>query len=923
MKNSTNWIKKILCLSLIFIKFSVGSFFAQDCSPDVVAPFLSVKSNYTVYLDIASEYNLRAEEMVSLCIDNCTPPDKMRYSFSEVASDNEKKIQRNTNFPLDLAVFAIDQAGNIAKAIGKISISTCTQTLVCNDALKFSIQKGGSLPLSVDQFLEGSYCRDHIFEISYYNGSIFLPIVQIDESLPRLFQYRVEDSVTGNYCWGEVSYGLFGVCDPEGEFKFSNNSVTTNCIQDADPRDVGYPFPTHYKVEQTGSLQTYDVEYNPACPRISVSYTDQLVTKECNDPNTAEITRIWTAIFPGGSNKQFTQLVKFERTLNGIFSNLHNYDGLDLPKLNCKDKWPRKDGFIPVPEFTGRPISNSCIRMEAKYNDLIIPVGPTPCGEDYKIIRTWTVVNWCSGEIYNHNQVFKIYCGTDTIPPVAICNEKATFAVPSSGEVTLFPEMLDNASFDNCGGLSFSFDKEEFIKSLKFNILDAGKTMDVTLFVTDLSGNQTSCIVTVNFVFKGNGPNTKNIIGGKLLNYNLESIGVQNNFNFNLNDELNIIPLYACGEPVNFSNLDYSLCIDTANNTQSGFLIPGVKVPNVRSGVTTFDIVQIIKNLLGVLKFNSYQAIAADADCDNKITIFDIFDLRRLVLGITNKLSCDDVQFYSDNIAKPQLIKEIKLQNLPRFDYNIVPVKKGDINGNGIFVQNPIIEVRSGEKFSFFVDNFNVRIDQTYDIWVRSAEEYKVYGVQIGQLFDEKKIEILDITSPLLNLVKESDYTINEGGDWRCLLINPNISLMTISGGFLKIRVRSKFEGMVNEAMSSTHFPIPLFVISSDIELSIPTLESKAITSTADEKIGNLGYLNVFPNPFNDNFKIELDNESVGAIMLEIYTLEGKKLFQNTYFVSSAKNYINMNAKLFPGAGVYLMVLNNGSRIYKKLLIKK
>ena len=198
-----------------------------------------------------------------------------------------------------------------------------------------------------------------------------------------------------------------------------------------------------------------------------------------------------------------------------------------------------------------------------------------------------------------------------------------------------------------------------------------------------------------------------------------------------------------------------------------------------------------------------------------------------------------------------------------------------------------------------------------------------MYGVQIGQLFDEKKIEILDITSPLLNLVKESDYTINEGGDWRCLLINPNISLMTISGGFLKIRVRSKFEGMVNEAMSSTHFPIPLFVISSDIELSIPTLESKAITSTADEKIGNLGYLNVFPNPFNDNFKIELDDESVGSIMLEIYTLEGKKLFQNTYFVSSATNYINMNSKLFPGSGVYLMVLNNGSRIYKKLLIKK
>ncbi|MBK9630786.1 MAG: T9SS type A sorting domain-containing protein [Saprospiraceae bacterium] len=922
MKNSTNWIKKLLCLSLVCIKFSFGSLFSQECNPDIIAAFLSAKSNYTVYLDVASEYNLKAEELVSLCIDNCTTSDKMRYSFSEDASDNERKIQRNSNFPLTLKLFATDQAGNIAKADGQISIVNCTPTLACNDAIKFSILKGGNLPLTVDHFLEGSYCSDHSFEISYKNGSNFIPIIQIDESLPRQFQYRVKDLVTGNSCWGEVSYTLFGVCEPEREFEFSSPLVTTNCIKDANPRDVGFPFPSHYKVEQTTIPQTYLVEYNPACPRISVNYTDQIVTKECADPYTAELIRIWTVDFPDGSNELFTQLVKFERSLNGLFSNLHNYDGLDLPKLNCKDNWARKDG-IPLPEFSGKPISNSCARVEAKYDDLIIPVGPTPCEEEYKIIRTWSVTNKCSGEVFNHSQIFKLYCGTDTIPPVAICTEKASFSVPSSGEFALFPDMLDNGSFDNCANVNLSFDKEEVLKFLKFDILDAGKTLDVTLFVTDWSGNQSVCISSVNIVFKGNGPNTKNIVGGKVLNYNLESIGIQNNFKYSLNDEQNIIPLYACGEPVNMPNLDYSLCIDTANISQSGFLIPEIKVPNVRSGVSTFDMVQIIGNLLGFIKFNSYEAIAADIDCDNKITIFDIFDLRRFVLGIINNLNCDEVQFYSDNSAKPELIKDIKLNNLPRFDYNIVPVKKGDINGNGLFAHKTPIEVRSPEMYSFFIDNFNVKPNQNYDIWVRTAEEYNVYGVQIGQLFDENKIEILDISSPLQNLVKDSDYAINDGGDWRCLLINPSINLMTISGGFLKIRVRSKFEGMVSEAMSSTHFPIPLFVISSDIELAIPSFESKTLTSSADEKINNRGSVNVIPNPFSDHFKIEINEEFTGATILEIYSMEGKKLFQNNYSCSGSTNYINMNSNVLPEAGVYLLVLNNGNRIYKQLLIKK
>lgn len=921
MKNSTYSIKQILCSTLIFLNLMISSLFAQNCSPDITPPFLSTKSNLVVYLDQASEYDLKAEEMISYCIDNCTPAEKMKYSFSQNPNDNQRKIQRNSNFPLNITLYATDEAGNMAEADGKITIANCTPSLACNDKLQFSINKGGSLALSVNQFLAGSYCADHTFEISYRNGSNFIPITQIDESLPRQFQYRVKDLVTGNSCWGEVFYSIFGACEPEQQFIFSDNPVITNCLKGADPLDIGFPFPSSYKIEKDAAPQTYNVAYNPSCPGISVSYTDQIITKDCADLYTLEILRIWTAKFPGGTNKQFTQLVKFERSLNGIFSNLHNYDGIDLPVLNCKDNWPRKD-ISPLPEFTGSPVSNSCNKIGARYDDVVLATGPTPCGEDYKIIRTWSVINWCSGEVLNYNQIIKIYCGTDTIPPVAICDEKATYQISASGELTLFPEVLDDGSYDNCGNLSFSFDKEQKIKSLKFSILDAGKTVDLTMYVTDLSGNQSFCQTSVNIVFKGNGSSTKNILGGKLLNYNLQSIGIQNNFKYSLKDDQNMIPLFACGGPTNIPDLDYSLCIDSTNHSSSGFLIPEMKVPNVRSGVTTFDIVQIIRNLLGIIKFNSYEAIAADVDCDNRVTIYDIFDLRRFVLGISNNLGCEDVHFYSDNKSQPELIKNIKIDNLPRFDFNIVPVRKGDINGNGLFAHKFQTEVRSGEMFSFFIDNFNVKINQTYDIWIRSAEEYKVYGLQMGQLFDENKIEIIDITSPLLNLVKGSDYNVNEGGDWRCLLINPNINLMTLSGGFLKIRVRSKFEGMVSEAMSSTHFPIPLFVISSDIELATPTFESKALTATDNEKNNRFGNLNVFPNPFNDYFNIEINHESTGEILLDIYSMEGKKMFQNKYSVSEATKYININAEVIPEPGSYLLVLNNGNKIYTKLLMK-
>ena len=44
-------------------------------------------------------------------------------------------------------------------------------------------------------------------------------------------------------------------------------------------------------------------------------------------------------------------------------------------------------------------------------------------------------------------------------------------------------------------------------------------------------------------------------------------------------------------------------------------------------GVTTYDLVQIIRKLFGLVKFNAYEALAADVDCDDQITIFDIFDI--------------------------------------------------------------------------------------------------------------------------------------------------------------------------------------------------------------------------------------------------------------------------------------------------------
>lgn len=67
--------------------------------------------------------------------------------------------------------------------------------------------------------------------------------------------------------------------------------------------------------------------------------------------------------------------------------------------------------------------------------------------------------------------------------------------------------------------------------------------------------------------------------------------------------------------------------------------IRAVKSNDPLNGVTTHDIMLISRHILGLEPFDSpYELIAADANMDGKVTIFDMVLLRKLILGIIDEL---------------------------------------------------------------------------------------------------------------------------------------------------------------------------------------------------------------------------------------------------------------------------------------------
>ncbi|MEK7415589.1 MAG: hypothetical protein AAB263_19970, partial [Planctomycetota bacterium] len=105
----------------------------------------------------------------------------------------------------------------------------------------------------------------------------------------------------------------------------------------------------------------------------------------------------------------------------------------------------------------------------------------------YDYVVTLTVTN-AAGLTSSCTLVVSVY---DNIPPVAICHSPINLSLDVNGDATLTAAMVNNGSTDNCVYLGYSLSKPNFTcDNLGANL--------VTLTVTDLDGNTSTCTATVN-----------------------------------------------------------------------------------------------------------------------------------------------------------------------------------------------------------------------------------------------------------------------------------------------------------------------------------------------------------------------------------------------------------------------------------------
>ena len=139
-----------------------------------------------------------------------------------------------------------------------------------------------------------------------------------------------------------------------------------------------------------------------------------------------------------------------------------NYDNIDSMALECRDTFPRLENGHPDPVFTGYPNITNCSKLEYAFSDLEFDV----CGAGLKVLREWTVIDWCTAESIDHNQILKI---EDRTPPVISCPEDITVYTKYYECLSTSFLIEDNLDIDDCSETELTWTiKDEMVQYYPF-----------------------------------------------------------------------------------------------------------------------------------------------------------------------------------------------------------------------------------------------------------------------------------------------------------------------------------------------------------------------------------------------------------------------------------------------------------------------
>jgi subtilisin-like proprotein convertase family protein len=338
---------------------------------------------------------------------------------------------------------------------------------------------------------------------------------------------------------------------------------------------------------------------------------------------------------------------------------------------------------------------------------------------------------------------------------------------------------------------------------------------------------------------------------------------------------------------------------------------------NYLAGISTLDILLIQKYILGLKQITDPSVLlAADVNMNDKITASDILELRKTLLGITNKFTNNSwigisagYEFTNPENANEEssAARHINViidrnQSVNGLDFNVIKI--GDLNKS---YQH--IEGRGSQSVKFILDDRYLDQNEIVEIPVYAKDFTSIFGCQFT--LDIEGLKVIELKSGAISISHEN-YNIRNNKFLFSWNNSDGISVPDNEILFTLIVQSEKNADISTILKLSDKYVRTEAYVGEDLEIRNITIEFNGSQFALHQNQ---------PNPFTKETIIRFNLPVSEEYTLSIFDVNGKEIYSQNLIGKSGINSVEINNLIFDAGGVYYYILTSGDDTATKKMI--
>jgi len=785
---------------------------------------------------------------------------------------------------------ATDACGNTATCITMITvIENIPPTIICpNDTL-------------VD-------CSVNTADLSQFGSP------NASDNCPGL---TVKDSVirNQNICGIGTITRIFTATDASGNSNSCTQLITINNPDPLDSLEINWPT-TPVTVGECASISPDSlgipsVDTGAAtCFKLRITFAD---SNFCKQRNRCEIDRVWT-VFDSCSAQtfNFTQLIIRFDTLSPRILGVRDTT-LFASDTACNN-------FVNLVAYTDACDSATVVFT----NDSPYGVNNKNDASGYYPTGTTTVTFTAQDACCNLNFLTIKITVIDTVGPEVTCRKVIKNIKDDSCAVYTSREFIFRLS-DNCSDsakIMASFNKNDFTDTIRIICCDSIRNGNylgpATVYFKDEAGNIDSCVTLLQAL----DPDTICPHNFKLAVIN-GLIRARNNnvlagIDVSLNNGLAGTTSTAGNGFYNFRDMSLG----------GAYYVKAKHDVDPLDGVTTYDIVQIQKHILGIKPLDHpYKYIAADVNKSKSVTAADIVEIRKLILGKVDRFKNNESWRFVDSDYKfidplnPFLDEFTESFYVPKLINNVLAnftgIKVGDIDDsnklNGLGNQ---AQTRTNQYTLVHTEDVMLKAGIETNIELSIPTWMQLDGLQFALNINPALARVSQVLCTEESVVR--DESIGTVFMDRGIVNVSWVRNMSDKGQWkLTLKVISKSNVNLSEILTIDPVLMPAEAYTTSNEFNVVALSMNSNQATHSQvKL----YQNI-PNPYSQSTRIPFELNADSEVILSVIDVNGQVVYEYKKFFTKGYHEIPINKTSIQKSGMYYYMIQTGrDKVYKRML---